>query len=99
MADGEWAAGNKPAVALFTLLSVAWADRITATRSSNGDEKCNSVRGWGFAARNRSKIARRFASFTIPSCDRAPTSSRRVAAAARYADSTGVGCAHRISLD
>ncbi len=36
MASGVGAAGNSPAVARFTLLSVAWAESITATRSWKG---------------------------------------------------------------
>ena len=35
-AAGVFAARNNSAVALFTLLSVAWAERMTATSSSNG---------------------------------------------------------------
>src|ERR1022692_4327827 len=37
-AAGVLATGNKTAVALFTLLSVACAERMTATRSSKGVE-------------------------------------------------------------
>src|ERR1700682_2865395 len=37
IAAGVFAARNNGVVALFTLLSVAWADSITATKSSNGD--------------------------------------------------------------
>ena len=37
IAAGVAAAGNRVALARFTLLSVAWADSITATRSWNGD--------------------------------------------------------------
>ncbi len=37
IAAGVLATRNNSAVALFTLLSVACAERITATRSSKGD--------------------------------------------------------------
>jgi len=48
------------AVAPFTLLSVACAERITAINSSNGVRNFSSVRGAGLCSRRRSKIARRF---------------------------------------
>ena len=59
MARGVRATGNSLRVTAFTLLSVACAERITATSNSNGVEYSSSVVGCGFAARNRSKIARR----------------------------------------
>jgi hypothetical protein len=53
MARGERATGKSLRVTAFTLLSVACADRITATSSSNGVEYSSSVVGFGLAARNR----------------------------------------------
>jgi hypothetical protein len=64
MALGVFAARNRAGVALFTPLSVAWADRITATNNSNGELYSNSVRGTGLACLSRENISRRFASFT-----------------------------------
>ena len=49
MAAGVSAVRNRLAVALFTLLSVACAERITATNSSNGVRYLSSVRGAGIA--------------------------------------------------
>jgi hypothetical protein len=63
MAAGEFAARNRAGVALLTLLSVACADRITATNSSNGERYSSSVRGAGFARWSRAKSSRRFAAF------------------------------------
>src|SRR5271157_1936334 len=63
MAAGVSAVRNRPAVALFTLLSVAWAERITATSSSKGVRYLSSVRGAGLPACSREKMARRFAAF------------------------------------
>ncbi len=64
MAAGVLATRNRFAVALFTLLSVACADRITATNSSKGVRYRSSVRGAGLLSCSRSKMARRFAAFT-----------------------------------
>ena len=61
IACGVRATGNSLRVAAFTLLSVACAERITATSNSNGVLYSSSVVGCGFAARNRSKISRRLA--------------------------------------
>src|SRR4029453_1111287 len=62
--------GKSFAVALLTPLSVACADRTTATSSSNGEWGSSSDLGSGFSARNRSKICRRFCGFTVLSdCD------------------------------
>ena len=52
-------------VARLTPLSVACAERITATSNSNGDECSSSVVGWGFAACRRKNISRRFAGFIV----------------------------------
>jgi hypothetical protein len=41
----------------LTLLSVACAESTTDTSSSNGDWYSSSVRGCGFAARSREKMA------------------------------------------
>ena len=58
-------------VALLTPLSVACADSTTATSSSNGERWTSSDLGSGSAARNRSKIRRRFCGF-ICQCARLP---------------------------
>src|SRR6185436_13678403 len=68
IARGVRATGNNLRVTAFTLLSVACADRITPTSSSNGVWYSSSVVGFGFAARNRSKILRRLSAFIrVPS--------------------------------
>ncbi len=63
IAAGVLATGKSFAVALFTPLSVAWAESTTATSSSNGVRWASSDCGCGLAARRRSKIARRFCGF------------------------------------
>src|SRR5690349_2959321 len=62
-ACGVLAMGKSRAVDLLTPLSVACADSTTATSSSNGVRYSSSLRGFGFAARSRSKISRRLAAF------------------------------------
>src|SRR5688572_30692282 len=63
MASGVRATGNSLRVTAFTLLSVACAERITATSNSNGVWYSSSVVGLGLAARNLSKMARRLTEF------------------------------------
>ena len=55
IAAGVPAARNSGPVARLTLRSVACAERITATSSSNGVEYSSSVRGSGLSARSREK--------------------------------------------
>src|SRR5690606_39779528 len=50
---GVLATGNSLRVALLTPTSVDCADRVTATRSSYGDEYSSSVTGRGLSSRNR----------------------------------------------
>ena len=62
---GVFAVLNSRAVARLTLLSVACADRMTATSSSNGVEYPSSVLGAGLARFRRAKIAARFVLFIV----------------------------------
>src|SRR5699024_6191847 len=57
MASGVLATGNSLRVALFTPTSVAWADRITAIKSSNVELYSSSVVGDGLAAAKRAKMS------------------------------------------
>ena len=57
MAAGVLATGKSLRVAALTLLSVVWAESMTATSSSKGVECSSSVVGSGLAACRRRKIA------------------------------------------
>src|SRR5579872_6227062 len=59
MAAGVLAMGKSLRVAALTLLSVVWAESMTAASNSNAVLYSSSVVGLGFAACNRRKIARR----------------------------------------
>ena len=61
--SGVFATLKSSTVALFTLLSVACADRITLTSNSNGVWYLSSVVGAGLARLRRLKISVRWASF------------------------------------
>ncbi|MNN14092.1 hypothetical protein D3C81_1271450 [compost metagenome] len=63
MAAGVLATGYSLAVALFTPTSVAWAERITAISSSNGEAYSSSVVGFGSSSCRRRKISARLAAF------------------------------------
>ena len=63
MVCGVLACGNKVAVALLTLLSVACADNTTAISNSKGVLKLSSVVGLGMASARRSNIAKRVCLF------------------------------------
>ena len=56
---GVFATLKSSAVALFTLLSVACAERMTDTSNSNGVAYFNSVVGTGLTRRRRLKISAR----------------------------------------
>lgn len=65
MLSGVFATLNNAAVALFTLASVAWADRITEIRSSKVLEYTSSVEGEGFRSLRHEKIAVLFLLFNL----------------------------------
>ena len=56
IASGVLARAYNFFVALFTLISVACAERITETSSSKFDEYLSSVVGVGFSSRRRARI-------------------------------------------
>jgi hypothetical protein len=63
MACGVLATLNNLRVAMFTPLSVACAESITAINNSNVELCSSSVVGLGIAAARRSKMASRFCAF------------------------------------
>src|SRR5688500_9978780 len=75
MAAGVAASANSLRVATFTLLSVAWAERITATSSWNGFANSTSLRGSGFAWRSAEYRAKTLSGFTDRRAVQAPGSA------------------------